>query len=173
MKYGDKKLTDLQLQKKIYWLLTEQIIPSQHNFRNNVKEKHEQDRRKIDLLKLYIPGEVWLHARSKLYILLQTAANNSTSIYGMRKDSNTVQELGEALQARYRANIVQKNDRNRYERTKKQGNAQKAGHPEEADLQLQPQRQSTTVGGHACGCRQTVREGIWHNREARQSLQSA
>jgi hypothetical protein len=34
---------------------------------------------------------------------------------------------------------VQKNDRNRHERTKTQGNTQKAWHPEEADLQLQPQ----------------------------------
>jgi hypothetical protein len=27
-KYGDKKLTDLQSQKKMYWLLIDQIIPS-------------------------------------------------------------------------------------------------------------------------------------------------
>jgi hypothetical protein len=87
--------------------------------------------------------------------------------------TDTVQELREALEARYRANLVQKNDRNIYERTQTQGNTQKAGHPEEADLQLQPQRQSTLVGGHACGCQQTVRDGIWHSGEARQSLQSA
>jgi hypothetical protein len=43
MKYGDKKLTDLQSQKKIYWLLKDQIIPSCHNFRAKVKEKHKQD----------------------------------------------------------------------------------------------------------------------------------
>jgi hypothetical protein len=53
-KYRDKKFTDLQSQKKMYWLLTDQIIQSQHNFRNNVKEKHEQDWKKIDLSKLYI-----------------------------------------------------------------------------------------------------------------------
>jgi hypothetical protein len=70
-KYGDKKLTDLQSQKKMYWLLTDQIIPSRHNFRNNVKEKHEQDWRKIDLLKLYIQACMetfqWRSAHWKLY----------------------------------------------------------------------------------------------------------
>jgi hypothetical protein len=45
-KYGDKKLTDLQSLKKMYWLLTDQIIPSRHNFRAKVKEKHEQDWKK-------------------------------------------------------------------------------------------------------------------------------
>jgi hypothetical protein len=53
-KYGEKKLTDLQSQKNMHWLLTDQIIPSRHNFRAKVKDKHEQDWRKIDLSKLYI-----------------------------------------------------------------------------------------------------------------------
>jgi hypothetical protein len=53
-KYGDKKLTDLQSLKKMYWLLTDQIIPSRHNFRAKVKEKHEQDWKKIDLSMPYI-----------------------------------------------------------------------------------------------------------------------
>jgi hypothetical protein len=70
-KYGDKKLTDLQLQKKMYWLLTDQIIPSQHNFRDNVKEKHEQYWRNIDLSKLYIQACMesfqWRSAHGKLY----------------------------------------------------------------------------------------------------------
>jgi hypothetical protein len=57
--------------EKIYWLLTDQIIPSQHNFHNNVKEKHEQDWRKIDLSKLYIQACMesfqWRSAHGKLY----------------------------------------------------------------------------------------------------------
>jgi hypothetical protein len=53
-KYGEKKLTDLQSQKELYWLLTDQIIPSGHNFRTKITEKHEQDWKKINLSKLYI-----------------------------------------------------------------------------------------------------------------------
>jgi hypothetical protein len=58
-------------QKKIYWLSTKQIIPSRHNFRNYVKEKYEQDWRKIDLSKLYIQACMesfqWRSAHGKLY----------------------------------------------------------------------------------------------------------
>jgi hypothetical protein len=57
--------------QKNYWLLTDQIIPSKHNFRDNVKEKYEQDWRKIDLLKLYIQACMeyfqWRSAHRKLY----------------------------------------------------------------------------------------------------------
>jgi hypothetical protein len=119
------------------------------------------------------PGEVRLHARSKLHIMLQTAANNRAPIHGLRQESDTVQKLREALQTRHSNNLVQNNYRNRHEHTNPQDDTQKAGHPEEADLQLQPQKQSTPVGRHACGCGQTVRYRIWYSREARQSLQSA
>jgi hypothetical protein len=59
MKYGDNKLTDLESQKKMYWLLTDQIIPSRHNFRAKIKEKQEQDWKKIDFSKLYIYRPAW------------------------------------------------------------------------------------------------------------------
>jgi hypothetical protein len=53
-KYGEKKPIDLQLQKEMYWLLTDQIIPSRYNFHAEITEKHEQDWEKINLSKLYI-----------------------------------------------------------------------------------------------------------------------
>jgi hypothetical protein len=71
MKYGDKNLTDLQSQKKMYWLLTDQIIPSRHNFRSKIKEKLEQDWKKIDISKLYIQACMesfkWRSVHGKLY----------------------------------------------------------------------------------------------------------
>jgi hypothetical protein len=55
----------------MYWLLTDQIIPSKHNFHDNVKEKHEQDWRKIYLSKLYIQACMesfqWRSEHRKLY----------------------------------------------------------------------------------------------------------
>jgi hypothetical protein len=57
--------------KKNYCLLSDQIIPSKHNFRNKVKEKHAQDWRKIKLSKLYIhtcmESFQWRSAHIKLY----------------------------------------------------------------------------------------------------------
>jgi hypothetical protein len=70
-KYGGKKLTDLRSQKNNYWLYADQIIPSKHIFRDKVKEKYEQDCRKIDLSKLYIQACMesfqWRSAHGKLY----------------------------------------------------------------------------------------------------------
>jgi hypothetical protein len=37
-KYGKKKLTDLQLPKELYWLLTDQIIPSRQIFRTKLQK---------------------------------------------------------------------------------------------------------------------------------------
>jgi hypothetical protein len=55
----------------MYWLLTDQIIPSHHNFRAKIKEKHKQDWKKIDLMKLYIQACMesfqWRSALRKLY----------------------------------------------------------------------------------------------------------
>jgi hypothetical protein len=49
----------------------DQIIPSQHNFRDNVQEKHEQDWRKIKLSKLYTQACLesfrWRSAHGRLY----------------------------------------------------------------------------------------------------------
>jgi hypothetical protein len=45
-KYGEKKLTDLQSQKELYWLLTDQIIPSRHNFCAKITKEYEQDWKK-------------------------------------------------------------------------------------------------------------------------------
>jgi hypothetical protein len=86
---------------------------------------------------------------------------------------DTVQKLQKTLETRHRANLVQKNDRNGHERTTAQGDTQKAGHPEEANLQLQPRKQSAPVGRHAGRGGQAVRHRIWNSGEARQSLQSA
>jgi hypothetical protein len=70
-KYGEKKLIVLQLQKELYWLLTDQIIPSRHNFRAKITEKYGQDWKKIDLSKLYIQACMesfqWRSAHGKLY----------------------------------------------------------------------------------------------------------
>jgi hypothetical protein len=95
-KYGEKKLTDLQSQKKMYWLLTDQIIPSPHNFRAKVKEKHEQDWKKINLSKLYIQACMesfqWHSAYGKMYARRDLVRFNYTQeakciYYGFYKDS--------------------------------------------------------------------------------------
>jgi hypothetical protein len=69
-KYGEKTLTNLQLQKELYWLLTDKIIPSRHNFCAKITEKHEQDWKKIDRSKLYIQACMesfqWRSAHGKL-----------------------------------------------------------------------------------------------------------
>jgi hypothetical protein len=99
-KYRDKKLTDLQSQKKIYWLLTNQIIPSRHNFHDNVKDKHKQDWRKIDLSKLYIQAcmesfqwrsaHATLYARQDLVRFVYTQEANCTYCY---KPQQTIEHL--------------------------------------------------------------------------------
>jgi hypothetical protein len=140
-KYRGKKLTDLRSQKNLSWLFADQIIPSKHNFRNKVKENYEQDWRKIDLSKLYIQDCMesfqWRSAHGKLY------ARRDLVRFGYTQEanctySNTLQELRKTLQIRHRAILVQKNDRDRHKGTKEKGDAQEAGYPEEADLQLQP-----------------------------------
>jgi hypothetical protein len=57
--------------KERYWLLTDQIIPSRHNFRAKITEKYEQDWKKINLSNLYIQACMesfqWRSAHGKLY----------------------------------------------------------------------------------------------------------
>jgi hypothetical protein len=169
-RYKGKKLTDLQSQKNIYWLFADQIIPSKPIFRDKVKKKVRAGLKKdqfINTLHISVhgiisvaqrtmetlcqarSGEIWLQARSKLHILLQTTANYRTPVHEMRQNSDTLQKLRETLQIRHGAILVQENDRNRHKCTKEKGHAQKTGHLEEADLQLQSRQQSTTMGGHA------------------------
>jgi hypothetical protein len=161
MKYGEKKLTDLQSQKELYWLLTDQRFPSRHNFRAKIIEKHEQDWKKIDLWKLYIQARVesfqWRSAHGKLYARRDLVRFNfiqkayciycyepQQTIEHLYTECGRTQILFKNFEKHYKLDTeltwCKKNYRNEHKRTTTQGDTQKAGHPEEANLQLQPQR---------------------------------